>query len=111
MENFRLRASFFLILILTTMLFTLGCYVRTYTVLKERPDQEMTGNRGYLLGQPPAEEREITPRKTYVMEVEFGKSPNVEIEKTNVESPYLEPVKEKTKAEEPAVIEVLPNLK
>ena len=39
-----------------------GCVVRTYTVAKERVDQELTeGNRGYLMGAPKVAEEK--PRK------------------------------------------------
>lgn len=55
-----------------------GCLVRSYTVVKERPDQEITGNQGYLLGGPKEKkEREIKTRKTYVLEVELGKHAKV----------------------------------
>lgn len=51
-----------------------GCIVRTYTVTKERPDQDLNvGNRGYIQGKPsvePTEERKIT-RSTKVVEVEL----------------------------------------
>ena len=30
-----------------------GCLIRTYTVIKDRPDQEMSGNQGFLNGQVP----------------------------------------------------------
>ncbi|MFH1621572.1 MAG: hypothetical protein ABIA97_00425 [Candidatus Omnitrophota bacterium] len=111
MENFRLRGGFFLILTLAIVFFSFGCQVKTYTVLKERPDQEMSGNKGYLFGEPPVEERAITPRTTYVLEVEFGKGSDVEVKKTSVEDTYVEPAKVKAKAEEPVVIKALPNFK
>ena len=65
--------------ILTLSAFVLsGCLVstRTYPLTKERVDQNLSsGNRGYLTGQPPAEEsgkpRKAT-RVTQVVEVEFG---------------------------------------
>ena len=50
-----------------------GCVVRTYPVVKERVNQELTGNRGYIQGQPPAVEEQ--PRKKtrtiQVVEIEF----------------------------------------
>lgn len=50
-----------------------GCVVRTYSVTKDRVDQDLAmGNRGYLKGQAPAEtkERKAT-RTTQVVEVEL----------------------------------------
>jgi LysM repeat protein len=50
-----------------------GCVVRTYQVTKERVDQEITGNQGYLMGKAPegiAKERKPT-RTTQVVEVEL----------------------------------------
>lgn len=50
-----------------------GCVVRTYPVTKERVDQHLTGNRGYLKGDAPkqeAKERKTT-RTTRVVEVEL----------------------------------------
>lgn len=62
-----------------------GCVVRTYPLTKERVDQGLTGNRGYLKGQAPAgEERQrTTTRTTRVIEIElhppikFDKKPKV----------------------------------
>lgn len=53
----------------------MGCVVRTYTVTKDRVDQDLTGgNRGYLAGQASgqmqAKERKLT-RKTQIVEVEM----------------------------------------
>src|SRR5512136_1817076 len=50
-----------------------GCVVRTYTVTKERPDQDLSsGNRGFLQGNPPplTGERKTT-RTTGVVEIEL----------------------------------------
>lgn len=49
-----------------------GCVVRTYPLVRDRVDQDLTGNRGYLQGQAPAEttERKAT-RTTQVLEVEL----------------------------------------
>jgi len=51
-----------------------GCIVRTYTVVKDRPDLELSeGNQGYLQGAPaqtPVVEK--TTRTTYVAEIEMG---------------------------------------
>lgn len=50
-----------------------GCVVRTYPLTKERVDQDLTGNRGYLQGQAPSgEEKERkSTRITQVVEVEL----------------------------------------
>lgn len=60
-----------------------GCVVRTYPLTKDRVDQDLTGNRGYIQGQAPSgEARErTTTRTTRVVEIElrsplkFEKSP------------------------------------
>lgn len=60
-----------------------GCVVRTYPLTRERVDQDLSGNRGYLQGEAPYEEtKERKPtRTTQVVEVElhspirFEKSP------------------------------------
>jgi len=50
-----------------------GCVVRTYPLTKDRIDQDLTGNRGYIQGQAPAgEEKERkTMRTTQVVEIEL----------------------------------------
>jgi LysM repeat protein len=69
--------SAFSILILGCVLMLSGCVVRTYEVTKDRVDQDLSaGNRGYLMGQPPAggaepQERKMT-RETHVVEIELG---------------------------------------
>lgn len=62
------------VLILMLAVALSGCVVRTYTVTKDRVDQDLTaGNRGYLKGQAPAEEKteRKTTRTNRVVEVEF----------------------------------------
>ena len=61
-----------------------GCIVRTYPLTKERVDQELAGNRGYLKGTAPAEVTERKPtRTTQVVEIElhspikFEKAPKI----------------------------------
>ncbi|MFA5145152.1 MAG: LysM peptidoglycan-binding domain-containing protein [Candidatus Omnitrophota bacterium] len=63
-----------------------GCVVRTYPLVKERVDQDLTtGNHGYLMGQAPAstgaEKERKTTRTTRVVEIELG-SP-IKFEKTS----------------------------
>ena len=52
-----------------------GCVMRTYTVQMDRVDQEVSGNRGVIMGTPPAvEETQTQTRKTreiYNVEVEL----------------------------------------
>lgn len=66
--------------VLTLSAFVLsGCLVttKTYKLTKDRVDQDLAaGNRGYLKGQPPAEEESKarkTTRETQVIEMEFGR--------------------------------------
>ncbi len=51
-----------------------GCSVRTYEIEKARTDLEITGNRGYLVGEvPPAESTDLQKtRKISVTEIELG---------------------------------------
>ena len=51
-----------------------GCTVRSYRVVKQRPDRVVEGNRGYISGQAPERQPGKDTRTTYVLEVEFGKS-------------------------------------
>ncbi len=73
-----MRHIFVTILAFFAVVFFTGCSrVQTYTVEKERVDQNLAGNRGFFAGSPSAEqlakdsERRMT-RKTYVAEVEVG---------------------------------------
>jgi len=70
------------ILLLGSALVLSGCVVRTYPLTRERVDQSLEGNRGYLQGKPPAGSE--TPRKetrtVQIVEVEFS-SP-IKFEKT-----------------------------
>ena len=62
------------ILLLTCVFAMSGCVVRTYQMTKDRVDQDLAGNRGYLKGAPPQTvenpERKST-RTTQVVEVEL----------------------------------------
>jgi len=60
---------------LVLSIFTIsGCTVRTYQLTRDRIDQDLSsGNRGYLKGNPPLEEKERkSTRTTQVVEVEIG---------------------------------------
>jgi len=62
--------KFFAIMILSFILS--GCVVRTYPVVKDRVDQELSGNRGYLSGDAPAEDKERkATRTTTAVEIEL----------------------------------------
>ncbi|MCX5692848.1 MAG: LysM peptidoglycan-binding domain-containing protein [Candidatus Omnitrophica bacterium] len=60
--------------ILLGMFFISGCVIRTYTVEMERVDQEISGNRGVIMGTPPAVSETEQVKKTrtiYNVEVEL----------------------------------------
>ncbi len=65
-----------------------GCVVRTYSVTKERPDQNLnSGNKGYVEGKQPASslpKERNTLRTTKIVEVELY--PPIKIEKTKKKS-------------------------
>ncbi len=64
------------------VVFFSGCVVRTYSVTKERPDQDLNrGNKGYVEGKQPSSEpkERNTLRTTKVVEVELY--PPIKIEK------------------------------
>ena len=52
-----------------------GCLVRTYSVVKDRVDQDVAGNQGFIGGSAPADfkpaPRKFTQRRTKVVEVEL----------------------------------------
>lgn len=78
-----------------------GCIVRTYQTTRDRVDQDLTGNRGYLLGSIPADQSTAerkTTRTTQVVEIEL-RSPIKFERKTSKKSTM--PIK----AEEPAIEE------
>jgi LysM repeat protein len=60
--------------ILLGMFFMSGCVIRTYTVEMDRVDQEISGNRGVIMGTPPAVSETEPVKKTrtiYNIEVEL----------------------------------------
>lgn len=63
-------------LVLGSALVLAGCVTRTYSVTKDRVDQDLaSGNRGFIAGTAPAETTaRPTERTIRVFEVEFGKS-------------------------------------
>ena len=60
--------------ILLGMFFMSGCVIRTYTVEMDRVDQEISGNRGVIMGTPPAVNETEQGKKTrtiYNIEIEL----------------------------------------
>lgn len=61
-------------LILFAALFSSGCLVRSYSVVKDRVDQEVSGNQGYISGSAPAgaeQPKKFNRRATKVYEIEL----------------------------------------
>ncbi|MCM8799592.1 MAG: LysM peptidoglycan-binding domain-containing protein [Candidatus Omnitrophica bacterium] len=75
-----MRKNIFLILILSLLI---GCTLRTYSVVKERVDQDLCGNRGYLKGSAPLPKERKTTRTTQVIELELF--PPIKFEKLHPE--------------------------
>lgn len=69
------RKSLYLLLGLSLVVVLSGCTVRTYSLTRDRVDQDLTsGNRGYLQGTAPSEEVERSGTRTVqVVEVELGR--------------------------------------
>ena len=69
------KSSVVSVLILGSVFVLSGCVVRTYEVTRDRVDQDLAGNRGYIMGQPPKDletkERKTT-RQTHVVEIELN---------------------------------------
>ena len=67
--------------IFSVAVFASGCIVRTYSVVKDRVDQQVTGNQGYLTGSNPAgtqAPKKFTQRTTKVVEIELRSPVKVE---------------------------------
>lgn len=61
-------------LVLFAALFLSGCLVRSYSVVKDRVDQEVSGNQGYISGSAPAgaeQPKKFNRRATKVYEIEL----------------------------------------
>jgi apolipoprotein N-acyltransferase len=74
-----------IIAILMMIVFLVGC-IRTTTVVKERLDQELKGNRGYIQGNIPAyiKGKEIPSTRT-IMQIEIELPPYEKWERSNTE--------------------------
>jgi len=91
------KSAIFYLLVLVFVFMSYGCVVRTYPLVKDRVDQNLsTGNRGYLSGPAPelTQERKTT-RRTQVVEIElrspvkFERKPSRRIQKTATEDNLL----------------------
>ncbi|OGW75898.1 MAG: hypothetical protein A2Z72_07055 [Omnitrophica bacterium RBG_13_46_9] len=70
-----------------------GCAsVKTYTFQKDRVDQRLAGNRGYLMGTPPPApvEREVPKRTLIGVDVEIPILPGEKAEQLSEETPTIE---------------------
>jgi len=74
--------------LLSAMFFVSGCVVRTYTTEIDRVDQEMSGNRGVIVGTPPEVSETAQVKKT-------RKIYNVDVE---VPSTYMAPAEERVRS-------------
>ena len=75
-----------------------GCRVRTYPVIKDRVDQELSGNQGYLTGTPPQATKERkTTRTTQVIEIELPRTK--ELKKKTLEYPPASTINKKGEKE------------
>lgn len=90
LKNVSKRTKFIFTLISMILFIGLGCTVRSYKVVKERVDLEVTGNQGYLVGGPTEKKEPAkTTRDTYVVEVELGKPAKAEKE-VSTDTSYTE---------------------
>jgi LysM repeat protein len=72
-----MKQKLFYFLALSSVLVLSGCVARTYSMAKERVDQDISGgNRGFLMGKPSAEDSAArkSTREVRVFEFELGKS-------------------------------------
>lgn len=67
----RMKKLFGYLAVLVVIVTVAGCSVNTKLIERERVDQEVSGNRGYLQGTPPPEGERKATRKYYEVQVEF----------------------------------------
>ncbi|MEW5757956.1 MAG: hypothetical protein AB1755_00580 [Candidatus Omnitrophota bacterium] len=63
------------LLMMFTVLLVSGCLMRTYSIKKERVDQTISGNCGYITGTPSDKEKQPsnkTHRQINILEIELG---------------------------------------
>lgn len=90
-----MKRSIALAVFVFTAILLIGCIVRTYPVVRDRVDQNISGNQGYMAGTTPqASQTENRPaqRTTYTTEIEL-KNPFKSQKSTNASAP----IEEKTK--------------
>ena len=75
-----------LLLVLSLVLAGCGSYgpVRTYTFKKERVDQSLEGNRGYVEGTPPPASEALETRKRTIIGIDVELPPYKEEERGSV---------------------------
>ncbi|MFH1202341.1 MAG: LysM peptidoglycan-binding domain-containing protein [Candidatus Omnitrophota bacterium] len=101
-----------LICALSFLLFVLsGCVVRTYNQVRDRIDQDLSGNQGYIQGKVPAQEttaQRPTTRTTRVVEIELHSPLKFDKNKPTTVSPAITPIEtmgiEAVTEEAPAVV-------
>ncbi|MDP2939017.1 MAG: LysM peptidoglycan-binding domain-containing protein [Candidatus Omnitrophota bacterium] len=82
-----------IILCLVLSVILSGCIVRAYKQVREREDQIISGNRGYLQGTPPPQEaKSAKTRETFVVEIELRNPVTLEVGKPK----EMKPVEFKT---------------
>ena len=59
------------IVLLLSIITGCGANVRTYTLEIDRSDQELVGNRGYIYGTPPKEEKTASEKKRTIVGVDI----------------------------------------
>ncbi len=76
-----------------------GCTVRTYKSTRDRVDQEVSGNQGYIMGSAPQsaqQPRKFTQRTTRVVEIELRSPVNFEKMKEEPAAPAAKAATEDT---------------
>ena len=58
-------------LLMMSVVFLSGCFLKTRVIELERSDQAHKGNAGYLLGQVPASEMSKHPKKRRILELDM----------------------------------------
>jgi nucleoid-associated protein YgaU len=66
-----MKRLFVVLAVLVAIIAVAGCSVNTKLIERERVDQQVSGNRGYLKGTPPPEAERRATKKYYEVQVEF----------------------------------------
>lgn len=67
-----MKNVFALSLMTAILVFSAGCSVNTKLIERERVDQQMSGNRGYLIGTPPPLGERRPTKKYYETQIEIN---------------------------------------